>query len=92
METNETSIKKLLQDHPECVINIRLDYSMLRSKDIVTIRVIDTNHNLELEYGILDLMLVQKSPENCSGLPMGYDKLFKKIDEKLKENGLYEYK
>ena len=85
MEINETSIKKLLQDHPECVIKIRLDYSMLLSKDIVTIRVIDTNHNLELEYGILDLMLVQKSPENCSGLPIGYDKLFKKIDEKLKK-------
>lgn len=46
METNETSIKKLLQDHPECVINIR---------------VIDTNHNLELDYVVLDLMLVQKS-------------------------------
>lgn len=33
METNEISIKKLLQDHPGCVINIRLDYSMLRSKE-----------------------------------------------------------
>lgn len=82
---NETSIKKLLQDHPGSVINIRLDYSMLRSKDIVNIRVIDTNHNLELDYGILDLMLVQKSPENCSGLPIGYDELFRKFDEKIKE-------
>ena len=70
METNETSIKKLLQDHPECVINIR---------------VIDTNHNLELDYVVLDLMLVQKSPEQFSGLPIGYDELFKKIDKKLKE-------
>lgn len=85
METNETSIKKLLQDHPECVINIRLDYSMLRSKDVVNIRVIDTNHKLTLDYVILDLMLVRKSPEEFSGLPIGYDELFKKIDKKLKK-------
>lgn len=82
METNETSIKKLLQDHPGCVINIRLDYS---TDDVVNIRVIDTNHKLALDYGILDLMFVQKSPEQFSGLPIGYDELFKKIDEKLKE-------
>lgn len=83
METNETSIKKLLQDHPGCTINIRLSYSM---KDVVNIRVIDAEHDLALDYGILDLMLVQKSPEQFSGLPIGYDELFKKIDEKLKED------
>lgn len=86
METNKTSIKKLLQDHHGCVINIRLDYSMLRSKDVVNIRVIDTNHKLVLDYTILDLMLVRKSPEEFSGLPIGYDELFKKIDKKLKED------
>lgn len=83
METNETSIKKLLQDHPGCVINIRLSYGM---KDVVNIRVIDAEHDLALDYGILDLMLVQKSPEWFSGLPIGYDELFKKIDEKVKES------
>lgn len=80
---NETSIKKLLQDHPGCVIDIRLDYN---TKDIVVIRVIDPDHDLALNYGILDLMFVQKSPEQFSGLPIGYDELFKKIDEKLKED------
>lgn len=83
METNETSIKKLLQDHPGSTINIRLSYGM---KDVVNIRVIDAEHDLALDYGILDLMLVQKSPEQFSGLPIGYDELFKKIDEKLKED------
>lgn len=83
METNETSIKKLLQDHPGSTINIRLSYGM---KDVVNIRVIDAEHDLALDYGILDLMLVQKSPEQFSGLPIGYDELFKKIDEKIKEN------
>ena len=83
METNETSIKKLLQDHPGSTINIRLSYGM---KDVVNIRVIDAEHDLALDYGILDLMLVQKSPERFSGLPIGYDELFKKIDEKVKEN------
>ena len=83
METNETSIKKLLQDHPGCTINIRLSYS---TNDVVNIRVIDSNHKLALDYGILDLMFVQKSPEQFSGLPIGDDELFKKIDEKLKED------
>ena len=80
---NETSIKKLLQDHPECVINIRLGYS---TKDIVVIRVIDPDHDLALNYAVSDLTLVQKSPEPFSGLPIGYDELFKEIDENLKED------
>lgn len=82
METNETSIKKLLQDHPGCAINIRLGYS---TDDIVVVRVIDTDHNLKLNYGISDLMFVRKSPELFSGLPIGYNELFEKIDEKIKE-------
>lgn len=83
METNETSIKKLLQDHPGCFIRINLDYS---TKDVINIRVTDTEHDLALDYGILDLIFVQKSPEQFSGLPIGYDELFKKIDEKVKED------
>lgn len=82
METNETSIKKLLQDHPGSTIIIRLSYGM---KDVVNIIVIDAEHDLALDYGILDLMFVQKSPEQFSGLPIGYDELLKKIDEKIKE-------
>ena len=83
METNETSIKKLLQDHPGCVINIRLDYSI---DDILVVRVIDIDHDLTLNYRISDLTLVRKSPELFSGLPIGYNELFEKIDEKFKEN------
>lgn len=83
METNETSIKKLLQDHPGSFIRINLDYS---TKDVVNIRVIDAEHDLGLDYGILDLILVQKSPEQFSGLPIGYDELFKKIDSLKKED------
>lgn len=82
METNETSIKKLLQDHPGSVIDIKLGYS---TDDIVVVRVIDTDHDLELNYGISDLMFVRKSPEPFSGLPIGYNELFKEIDEKVKE-------
>lgn len=80
---NETSIKKLLQDHPGRVIDIRLDYS---TKDIVLIRVIDPDHDLALNYGVSDLMLVRKDPEQFSGLAIGYDELFKEIDEKFKED------
>lgn len=80
---NETSIKKLLQDHPGSVIDIRLDYS---TKDIVVIRVIDPDHDLALNYAVSDLMFVRKDPEPLSGLPIGYDELFKEIDEKFKED------
>lgn len=80
---NETSIKKLLQDHPGSVIDIRLDYS---TKDIVGIRVIDPDHDLALNYAVSDLMLVRKDPEQFSGLAIGYDELFKEIDEKFKED------
>lgn len=80
---NETSIKKLLQDHPGSVINLRLGYT---TKDIVVVRVIDIDHDLTLNYAVSDLMLVRKSPEQFSGLPIGYDELFKEIDEKFKED------
>ena len=83
METNETSIKKLLQDHPGSFIRINLDYS---TKDVVNIRVIDPDHDLALNYAVSDLMFVRKSPEEFSGLPIGYDELFEKIDEKLNED------
>ena len=80
---NETSIKQLLQDHPGSIINLRLGYT---TKDIVVIRVIDPDHDLALNYAVSDLMFVRKSPEQFSGLPIGYDELFKEIDEKLKED------
>lgn len=83
METKETSIKKLLQDHPGSFIRINLDYS---TKDVVNIRVIDPDHDLALNYAVSDLMFVRKDPEQFSGLPIGYDELFKEIDEKLKED------
>lgn len=85
---NETSISKLLKDHPWCYITIK---SMSLYKNIeempgLIIKVVDANRGITYEYLIDDIQITRGGNSFFYGLEIGYNELFKPLDEKIKED------
>lgn len=88
---NETSISKLLKDHPGCYITIK---SMSLYKNIeempgLIIKVVDANRGIAYEYLIDDIQITRGGNSFFYGLKIGYNELFKPFDERLKEDTSY---
>lgn len=82
METNETSIKKLLQDHPGYTITISMNPKV--DNDVVFVRVRDGETGLTLCRTFKDLVLCDSLL--FTNVPIGYKELFEPFEEKLKED------
>lgn len=86
---NETSISKLLKDHPGCYITIRKVLALYKNDAPMLgliIKVIDPDKRLAMEYAVDDVCIVRAGNSFFNGLEIGYNELFKPFDEKLKED------
>lgn len=82
MNTYETSIKQLLQDHPGFTINISMNPKV--DNDVVFVRVRDGETGLTLCRMFKDLVLCDSLL--FANVPIGYKELFEPFEEKLKED------
>lgn len=86
---NETSINKLLEDHPGCYITIRKVLALYKNDTPMLgliIKVVDPDKELAMEYAVDDVCIVRSGNSFFNGLEIGYNELFKPFDEKLKED------
>lgn len=81
MNTYETSIKQLLQDHPGFTINISMNPKV--DNDVVFVRVRDGETGLTLCRMFKDLVLCDSLL--FANVPIGYKELFEPFDYKIEE-------